>query len=84
MTYVVLVILLGFRTTVRQFLILFKLFVNFLPVYQIHAVGTNLDIAAINFGVKVEKLFEKVKKAIDKGETNRIVNYMFDIKTEIE
>lgn len=51
---------------------------------QIHAVGTNLDIAAINFGVKVEKLFEKVKKAIDKGETNRIVNYMFDIKTEIE
>lgn len=43
-----------------------------------------LSINDINFGIKIEKIYEKVKKAIDKGETNKIVGYMFDFKTEIE
>lgn len=43
-----------------------------------------LDFNAINFGIKIEKIVEKVKKAIDKGETNKIVGYMFDFKQEIE
>lgn len=51
---------------------------------QIHAAGVVLDLNAINFGIKVEKIYEKIKKAIDKGETNKIVNYMFDIKGEVE
>ncbi|WP_213105181.1 hypothetical protein [Candidatus Protochlamydia amoebophila] len=51
---------------------------------QIHAVGVNLDLGAINFGIKVEKIFEKIKRCIDKGETNKIVSYMFDIKHEVE
>lgn len=49
-----------------------------------HAVGVNLDLKAINFGIKVERIFEKIKKSIDKGETNKIVSYMFDIKSEVE
>ena len=48
------------------------------------AANVNLDIATINFGIKVEKLFEKVKKCINKGETNKIVGYMFDFKHEVE
>lgn len=48
------------------------------------AAGANLDLATINFGIKVEKLYEKVKKCIDKGETNKIVSYMFDFKHEVE
>ncbi|MGA8163714.1 MAG: hypothetical protein WB791_01665 [Waddliaceae bacterium] len=28
--------------------------------------------------------FPKVKKAIDRGETNKIVRYMFDFKSEVE
>jgi len=51
---------------------------------KIQAVGTNLDPGAINFGVKVEKIYEKIKRAIDKGETNKLVGYTFDIKTEVE
>lgn len=30
------------------------------------------------------KTYEKVKRAIDKGETNKIVGYMFDFKSEVE
>jgi len=48
------------------------------------AASVNLDLEAINFGIKVEKVFEKIKKCIDKGETNKIVGYMFDIKHEVE
>ena len=48
------------------------------------AAGINLDLNSINFGIKVEKVFEKIKKCIDKGETNKIVGYMFDIKHEVE
>lgn len=48
------------------------------------APGGNLDLNAINFGIKVEKVVEKIKKCIDKGETNKIVGYMFDIKHEVE
>lgn len=51
---------------------------------QLQAVGVNLEPAAINFGIKVEKIVEKIEKAIDKGETNKIVGYMFDIKSEVE
>jgi hypothetical protein len=51
---------------------------------QIHGADVNLDFGAINFGVKVEKVFEKIKRSIDKGETNKIIGYMFDIKTEVE
>ena len=49
-----------------------------------YATGVNLDPAAINFGIKVEKIYEKVKKCLDKGETNKIVGYMFDFKNEVE
>lgn len=49
-----------------------------------HAKEANLDIGAINFGIKIEKIFEKIKKCIDRGETNKIVSYMFDIKSEVE
>ncbi|HRE32315.1 MAG TPA: hypothetical protein PLD88_10110, partial [Candidatus Berkiella sp.] len=43
-----------------------------------------LSLNDINFGIKIEKIYEKVKKAIDRGETNKIVGYMFDFKTEVE
>jgi len=48
------------------------------------AAGVNLDFGAINFGIKMEKIVQKVKKCIDKGETNKIIEYMFDIKSEVE
>lgn len=48
------------------------------------APGGGLNLNDINFGIKIEKLNEKVKKAIDKGETNKIVGYMFDFKSEVE
>lgn len=44
-----------------------------------YASGFDLDIATINFGIKIEKIFEKIKRSIDKGETSKIINYMFDI-----
>ncbi len=46
--------------------------------------GGGLNLNDINFGIKIEKIYEKVKKAIDKGETNKIVSYMFDFKIEVE
>jgi len=49
-----------------------------------YAAGVNLDFAAINFGVKIEKIYEKVKRCMDKGETNKIIGYMYDFKTEVE
>ncbi len=52
--------------------------------FPAYASGVNLDPAAINFGIKIDKLYEKVKKCIDKGETNKIVGYMFDLKSEVE
>lgn len=48
------------------------------------AAGVNLDFNAINFGAKIEKIYEKIKKCINKGETNKIVGHMFDFKTEVE
>lgn len=51
---------------------------------QIHAVGVNLDLGTINFGIKIEKIVEKIKKSIDRGETSKLVDYMFDIKHEVE
>lgn len=48
------------------------------------AAGTNLDLNSVNFGIKIEKVFEKIKKCIDKGETNKIIGYTFDIKQEVE
>lgn len=50
---------------------------------QVHA-QVNLDLGAINFGIKVEKIFEKIKRCIDKGETNKIISCMFDLKGEVE
>lgn len=49
------------------------------PVY-----AASLNLNDINFGIKIEKIYVKVKKAIDKGQTNKIVGYMFDFKSEIE
>lgn len=43
-----------------------------------------LTLNEISFGIKIEKIYEKVKRAIDKGETNKIVGYMFDFKQEVE
>lgn len=44
----------------------------------------NMNFNDLAFGVKMEKIYEKVKNAINKGETNKIVGYMFDFKSEIE
>lgn len=46
--------------------------------------AVTLDLATINFGIKIEKLQEKVRRSIDKGETNKIIGYMFDFKQEVE
>lgn len=43
-----------------------------------------LKLNDINFGIKIEKIYEKVKKAIDNRDTNKIVGYMFDFKQEVE
>jgi hypothetical protein len=48
------------------------------------AANDGLNLNDINFGIKIEKIYEKVKRAIDKGETNKIVGYMFDFKDEVE
>lgn len=48
------------------------------------AAYVGLNPKDINFGIKIEKIYEKVKRAIDKGETNKIVGYMFDFKQEVE
>lgn len=48
------------------------------------AAGINLDLNTINFGIKVETLYEKMKHYIEKGETNKIVSYMFEFKHEVE
>lgn len=51
---------------------------------QLQAVGINFDLEGVNFGIKVQKIFKKIKKAIDHGETNKIISYMFDIKEDVE
>lgn len=51
---------------------------------NLYALDSKIDLEAINFGIKIEKIFEKIKKAIDKGQTNKIVSYMFDLKLEVE
>jgi Fe2+ transport system protein B len=38
----------------------------------------------INFFIKIEKIYEKIQRAINKKETNKIVSHMFDFKREIE
>ena len=48
------------------------------------AAEVSLDWNTINFGIKMEKLVEKVKRCINNGETNKIVKYMFDFKHEVE
>lgn len=48
------------------------------------AANANIDLATINFGIKIDKLYEKVKKCIDSGKTNKIIGYMFDFKHEVE
>lgn len=48
------------------------------------AANEGMNLNDINFGIKIEKIYEKVKQAIDKGETNKIVGYMFDFKSEVE
>lgn len=57
--------------------------VTVLPA-SLMALNGNLNINDINFGIKIEKIYEKIKRAIDKGETNKIVGYMFDFKQEVE
>ncbi len=48
------------------------------------AADANLDLKTINFGIKVAKVLEKIKKCIDKRETNKLIGHMFDIKHEVE
>ena len=48
------------------------------------AVPKALNLNDINFSIKIEKIYEKVKKAIDRKETNKIVGYMWDFKKEVE
>ncbi len=54
------------------------------PPQLMAAPGGGLNLNDINFSIKIEKIYEKFKRAIDKGETNKIVNYMFDFKQEVE
>lgn len=53
------------------------------PQY-VYCEGINLDFKAIEFGIRIERLFEKIMRSIDKGESNKIITYMFDIKLEVE
>ncbi|HRD56003.1 MAG TPA: hypothetical protein PLC42_06360 [Parachlamydiaceae bacterium] len=53
------------------------------PIY-LQAAEASLSLNATHFGIKMEKVFQKVKRAIEKGETNKIISYMFDIKKEVE
>lgn len=48
------------------------------------AAQKGLNLNDINFGIKIEKIYEKVKKAIDNKDTNKIVGYMYDFKKEVE
>lgn len=48
------------------------------------AANGSLNLNDINFGIKIEKIYDKVRRAIDKGETNKIIGYMFDFKSEVE
>ena len=48
------------------------------------AINGGLNLNDINFQIKVEKIYEKVKRAIARGQTNKIVSYMFDLKSEVE
>lgn len=50
------------------------------PLMAAPNAGVNLN--DINFGIKIEKIYEKVKRAIEKGKTNKIIGYMFDFKQE--
>jgi predicted nucleic acid-binding Zn-ribbon protein len=43
-----------------------------------------LDLGSINLGIKIQRILEKIKRAINKGETNKIINDLFDLKSEIE
>ncbi len=57
--------------------------VTFIPSPLMSA-NAKIDFATINFGIKAEKLYEKVKKSIERREINKIVGYMFDFKHEVE
>src|SRR5688572_24050635 len=54
------------------------------PSLMAAAPGGGINLNDINFGIKIEKIVEKVKKSIDRGETNKLVGYMFDFKQEVE
>lgn len=58
--------------------------VAIIPHPLMAAVNSGFNLNDINFGIKIEKIYEKVKRAIDKRETNKIVGYMFDFKNEVE
>lgn len=46
------------------------------------AVGVNLDLGSINFGIEFAKIDEKVKKCVDKGEINKIVGYKNGVRLD--
>lgn len=46
--------------------------------------GVNFNLNDINFGIKIEKFVEKVKKCIEKKDSAKLTELMFDIKREVE
>ncbi|CAF24183.1 hypothetical protein [Candidatus Protochlamydia amoebophila] len=52
--------------------------------YEVQAKGVNVNLNDIAFIARIEKLYEKAKRYIDKLEHGKLMEVMFDIKTEIE
>lgn len=74
----------GFRNTMVACLTTIAFTAVTLTPPPLMAANVNFDLATINFGINIEKLYEKIKKSISRGETNKIVGYMFDFKHEVE
>ncbi len=44
----------------------------------------NINANDINFALKIEKIIEKAKKAVEKNDSNKLIDLMFEAKREIE
>jgi hypothetical protein len=45
---------------------------------------TNVGVNELAFAFRIEQLLEKVKKAVDKKDSNKLIDLMFDVKREVE
>lgn len=46
--------------------------------------SSNVSINNVAFGVRIEKLVEKVIRYKDKGDSNKLLDTMMDIKNEVQ